>query len=180
MIVLSSKIILYVPSINELVYRQTILMQPETMDYNKGYELNFSGYDKTTGCIEFPQDQWVKWYSFWIDNKPESYYAYIMRDSDKQFIGEVNLHYNYTNDWYDMGIIIEGKYRGQGYAKQALNLLLELAFEKYSAKAVHNNFENARDKAYKLHIDAGFKILRNSSDNVDLIIQKSDFAAKNI
>jgi len=174
-IILSSKIILYVPSLDELVYRQTILMQPETMEYNKGFELNFQGYDKTTGCIEFPQNQWAKWYSYWINNKPNSYYAYIMRDSDKQFIGEVNLHYNSSNDWYDMGIIIEGKYRGHGYSKQALNLVLELAFEKYSAKAVHNSFENSRYIAYKLHKDVGFKISRNINNQVDLIITKSEF-----
>jgi diamine N-acetyltransferase len=151
------------------------------MDYNKGYELKFPGYHKATGCINFPQEQWENWYGYWINNKPISYYAYIMRDLDKQFIGEVNLHYNSKHDWYDMGIVFEGKYRGQGYSKQALYLLLEIAFEKYSAKAVHNDFENTREKAYKLHIDAGFKIIRSSSDIVDLVILKSDFTSiKNI
>lgn len=176
---MNSKISLYIPSIEELSYRQSILMQPETMDYNKGYDLNFFGYYKDTGCIEFPKEQWLKWYNFWINNKPISYYAYIVRESDSQFIGDVNLHYNATHDWYDMGIVIEHKYRGLGYSRQALYQLLRIAFEEYHAKAVHNDFECSRDRAYKLHVDAGFKILDNNNDIIDLVIEKDDFDTLN-
>ena len=172
-----TKISLYTPSIDELDYRQTILMQPETMDYNKGYDINFVGYHKDTGCIEFPNDQWIKWYTFWNNNKPISYYAYIVRDIDRQFVGEVNLHYNSKFDWYDMGIVIEGKYRGLGYSKQAMKLLLIIAFEEYQAKAVHNDFETARDRAYKLHIDAGFTILNSHSNMIDLVLEKKNYSS---
>lgn len=174
---MSCKVSLHVPSLDELSYRQGILMQLETMDYNKGYDLNFPGYQKSTGCIDFPKEQWERWYAFWINNKPTAYYGYIVRDTDRQFIGEVNLRYNLANDWYDMGIVIEGAYRGLGYSKKALNQLLQIAFEEYNAKAVHNDFENTRDRAYKLHIDAGFKITNNKNNNnvIDLVLEKKDY-----
>ena len=166
---------LYIPSIDELWYRQTILMQPDTMSYNKGFDLDLPLYHKDTGCIEFPKEKWEKWYSFWIDNKPTTFYAYILRESDHQFIGEVNLHYNSKNDWYDMGIVIESKFRGKGYSKDALNLLLETAFTTYTARAVHNDFENTRDIAYKLHLSAGFKIISSNENIIDLLIKRKDY-----
>ena len=172
---LNNEISLHVPTFKELYYRQTILSQPDTMDYNKGYELNFIGYHKDSGCIDFPKNQWVKWYSHWIDNKPISYYAYIQRDIDHKFIGEVNLHYKSEHDWYDMGIIMEGKYRGLGYSKQALHKLLIVAFEEYQAKAVHNEFENYRTKAFKLHQDEGFNIISNKNDIINFLIEEKDF-----
>ena len=174
---MKTNISLYVPSLGELSYRQSILMQPETMDYNKWYELNFLGYHKDTGCIEFPKNQWLKWFAFWVNNKPISYYAYIVRETDGEFVGDVNLHYNAVHDWYDMGIVIESKYRGLGYSKQALCQLLKIAFEEYRAKAVHNNFESSRNRAYKLHIDAGFKMLDSKNNIIDLIIKKNDFVS---
>lgn len=57
---------LHVPTYEELSYRELILSQPETMAYNRGYNLNFRGYHKDTGCIDFPQTKWDDWYDFWI------------------------------------------------------------------------------------------------------------------
>lgn len=155
-------------------------MQPETMSYNKGYDTSISAYHKDTGCIEFSRDRWGKWYEFWIDNKPSTYYAYIINTIYNQFIGEVNLHYNLEQDWYDMGIIIESKYRGKGFGKQALILLLDIAFNQYNAKAVHNDFEIMRDNAYKLHLSVGFKVINSKNGMIDLLITKNDFNTQNI
>lgn len=174
MIFISDIIKLYIPKLEELEYRQAILMQSETMIYNKVYDSNISTYHKDTGCIEFPRSRWEKWYKFWIDNKPSTYYAYIFNTTDNQFIGEVNLHYNSERDWYDMGIIIESKYRGKGFGKQALILLLDIAFKEYNAKAVHNDFENTRDTAYKLHLSVGFKVVNSENGMIDLLIKKND------
>ncbi len=175
MILISNNIELYVSKFEELEYRQTILMQPETMSYNKGYDLDIPSYHKDTGCIEFPRNKWEKWYKFWIDNKPSTYYAYIINVVDHQFIGEVNLHYNSVQDWYDIGIIIESKYRGKGYGKKALLLLLDIAFKEFDAKAVHNDFESTRDTVYKLHLNVGFKVINSNNRIIDLLITANDF-----
>ncbi len=42
---------LYIPKENELDFAKILLNDPFTMAYNKGYDLPFAGYDKTTGCI---------------------------------------------------------------------------------------------------------------------------------
>ena len=52
---------LHIPSLEELSYREKLLSQPETMAYNRGYDLPFEGYDRTTGCIAFPREKWAEW-----------------------------------------------------------------------------------------------------------------------
>lgn len=91
------------------------------------------------------------------------------------FIGEVNLHKNEKNDWFEMGIIIEAKYRGMGYSIAALNLLLEHAFTKMNAKAVHNYFENNRKSAINLHLKAGFIQTGHKNGIVDFLITKEQY-----
>ena len=46
-----STLYLHVPKLDELWYRKKLLEDPKTMSYNRGYELDFDGYDKETGCI---------------------------------------------------------------------------------------------------------------------------------
>lgn len=50
-------IYLKIPTIEELWYRQKFMADPETMDYNAGYDIDLEGYNKTTGTIEFNQDK---------------------------------------------------------------------------------------------------------------------------
>lgn len=64
---------LHIPSLEELSYREKLLSQPETMAYNRGYDLPFEGYDRTTGCIAFPREKWAEWYSQWIGAEPERF-----------------------------------------------------------------------------------------------------------
>jgi diamine N-acetyltransferase len=169
------KLHLHVPSYEELNYKELILSQPETMNYNRGYDMNISGYDKITGCIDFPQTEWESWYNFWIGNEPNRYYAYIAQNENNAFVGEVNIHLSPKNKWYDMGIIIEGKYRGRGYAVGALNLLLKQAFCVFDANAVHNDFENDRSAAIKTHLSVGFKKYKDTNSIIELIMTKEQY-----
>lgn len=172
---MGDKVYLYVPKIEELTYRQQIMSQPDTMSYNKGYDISFAGYDKNTGCIDFPKSKWSNWYSYMVNNKPKCFYAYITKKEDNTFIGEVNIHWNNDKSWYDMGIVIEAKYRGMGYSIEALKKLLKVAFIEYTAPAVHNDFENTRQAAIITHQKVGFNIISESNGVVDLLITKEDY-----
>ena len=172
---MEDKVYLYVPKIEELTYRQKIMSQPDTMSYNKGYDISFDGYDKNTGCIDFPKSKWSNWYSYMVNNKPKCFYAYIVKKEDNTFIGEVNIHWNNDKSWYDMGIVIEAKYRGMGCSIEALKKLVKIAFVEYSAPSVRNTFENTRQAAIITHQKAGFNIINESNGVVDLIITKEDY-----
>lgn len=62
---------LHIPEYSELWYRQKIMNDPDTMSYNKGYNIDFDGYDKETGCIAFPEQKWADWYDYFVGNEPE-------------------------------------------------------------------------------------------------------------
>lgn len=145
------------------------------MCYNKGYDLNFHGYDKLTGCIAFPEKEWAHWYSYFIGQEPVRFYAYIVRESDGEFIGEVNVHINENDDWYHMGIVLEAKYRGKGYSVIALQLLLQHVFEKMGAEAVHNDFEENRIAAAQAHLSAGFTRYRQENGILEVLITREQY-----
>ena len=167
---------LKVPIQEELSYRQRILADPETMSYNMGFDIKDSSYDKSTGCIDFEQSKWGEWYSYWVDNKPQAYYAYIVRNEDCCCMGEVNIHKSQNENLYEMGIVMEEQFRGKGYSKEALALLLQVAFEEYGAKAIHNNFSTDNDAAYKTHLAVGFKYIGKKDSYFDLVITDEDYA----
>ena len=167
---MSDRLSLYVPSLDELWYREKIMKDSETMSYNKGYDISSSGYDKETGCIVFPKEEWRDWYDYFVGNEPERFYAYIVRNKDHTFIGEVNVHKNSTTQWYEMGIVIEAKYRGQKYAVEGLLLLLDYAFNSLNAEVVHNDLEIDREAALHTHISAGFTEYRRENNIVELLI----------
>lgn len=167
---------LHVPTMEELWYRQKLMEDPATMDYNKGYDLTFEGYDRETGCIAFPKEKWAAWYDWFIGRGREQFYAYIVRKRDGAFLGEVNVHKSGAQPWYDMGIVLEGCYRGQGYANEALELLLEYAFEVLKAPAVHNDFEETRGAALRTHRLAGFTQCRREGGVVELCITREQWS----
>ena len=80
---------LKVPVLEELKYRREYMLDPNTMDYNQGYDMELEGYDKETGTLNFDPEKWPRWYQKWINNRPYRYFAYIMRKSDKCVIGEL-------------------------------------------------------------------------------------------
>ena len=151
-----TEISLHIPEFKELSYRQKLLSDPDTMSYNAGYNLGFDGYDNKTGCIDFPESDWAEWYDYYIGREPERFYAYIVKP-DGEFIGEVNLYKGAESKTYNMGIVIEAKHRGKGYAEKALKLLLKQAFDVLGAEAVVNDFEDTRVSAVKIHLKAGFE-----------------------
>lgn len=151
------------------------MSQPDTMNYNKGYDIWFEGYHKDTGCIDFPQNKWTEWYSYMVNNKPKCFYAYITRKKDNTFIGEVNIHWNNDMKWYEMGIVLESKYRGMRYSVEALKKLIQVAFDEYNAPAVHNDFEIIREAAIALHKAAGFNIVNEANGIVELLITREEY-----
>lgn len=170
-----SRLCLHVPELNELWYRKKLMEDPETMRYNRGYDLDFAGYDKGTGCIAFPEEEWESCYNYFVGNEPERFYAYLVNTENGEFVGEVNAHKSVGHDWYDMGIVIEAKHRGKGYANEGLRLLLHHAFIDMGAMALHNSFEKSRNAALKAHEHAGFCKYSEENGVIELAITKERF-----
>lgn len=175
----SPRLALHVPRLEELDYRQRLMQDSETMSYNRGYDLDFKGYHKDTGCIDFPKSEWADWHAYFVGQEPRRFYAYVMRLEDGAFLGEVNVHQSADEPWYEMGIVLEAQYRGRGYAGEALRRLLAHAFDTLHAPAVHNDFEETRTAALRTHLDAGFTEIRRSNGMVELLLTRERWLQTN-
>lgn len=168
---------LHVPTYEELWYREMLLADPQTMSYNRGYDIESLNYDRNTGVIRFPHCEWKDWYEYFMGQKTVRYYAYI--EYDGAFVGEVNLHKSkLENNVFDMGIVVEAKHRGKGIARAALIKLLEIAFTEYGVGAVVNEFETTRKAALKLHKSAGFKVIEANGKMVKLMIDRKGYLSQ--
>ncbi|EDM99975.1 acetyltransferase, GNAT family [Pseudoflavonifractor capillosus ATCC 29799] len=149
---------LYVPKLEDLWFMAQMESDPDTMSYNRDWDVSYPGYHRDTGCVDFPPSQWESWYAQWVGREPERFAAYIRRKSDGQWLGDVCFHYTPDKDWWDMGIVLYAPYRGQGYAVPALKLLLDHAFRVCKISRIHNDFEIARQEvsAWQTHFAAGF------------------------
>lgn len=155
---------LHIPKKTELDFAKNILKDPATMAYNKGYDLDFLGYDKESGTITLSDKYWEKWYDLYFANVGYYFYAYIYDQDLKVFVGEVNFHPSKLNpNTRDIGIVIKDEFRGQGYGKVGLKLLIDKAFSFDSIKALCNNFEKERIAALKIHEDLSFRIVDESN-----------------
>ena len=171
---------LYIPKLEELWFYQKMLADPTTMSYNANWDVDSDGYHRDTGCIDFPESEWEAWYQRWIGQEPRRFYAYILRESDGQWIGDVNFHYTPEKDWWDMGIVIYAPYRGMGYATPALRLLLDHAFRVCGIGRIHNDFEAVRGEisAWQCHLSAGFRDLGITDGFRQMMITKEEYLKK--
>lgn len=168
---------LYVPLLKELDYRQCILAQPETMSYNKGYELRLENYNNDNGCIYFEEKYWNEWYDKWVNGQPDKYYAYFKDKISGKFVGDISFRYEKSKDAHCIGIVIEDKHRGNGYSTKGLILLAEKAFNDLGVDKLRNDIPIERIYAIKGHKKAGFKEICIEDGQTILVLSKEDYLA---
>lgn len=166
---------LYIPKREDLCFRRELLSDPDTMGYNKGYDLGLPEYHNDTGCIDFPEKNWDGWYARWVNREPERFYAYLRRKEDGAFLGEVNLYQKEDPGWYAMGIVLHSKYRGRGYSAGGMKLLLRHAFEEMDAAGVSNEFERTRKAAWRIHEATGFEPVGEEGGVVALVVTRERY-----
>lgn len=58
---------------------------------------------------------------------------------------------------------------------EGLLLLLDYAFDKLHAEAIHNDFEVHREVALRTHMSAGFKEYKRENEIVELLITREQW-----
>ena len=170
---------LYIPKLEDLWFYQQMMSDPETMSYNAGWDVDYAGYHRDTGCIDYPDEVLPGWYANMIGQEPGRFYAYIKRSSDGAWIGDMCFHYTPEKDWWDMGIVMYAPFRGKGYAGPALKLMLDHAFRDCGIFRIHNDFEVARNEigAWETHRKAGFRELGVEDGFLHMMITKEEYLA---
>lgn len=151
---------LVIPKLEEYSYEEKLKRDPNTMSYNAGYDVKYSGYHYDTGCIDFTVDKWKDAYDKRI--KENRYFSYIKDFDINEYVGYVNYQHDKEQNIYECGILIEYKYRGKGYSKDALKLLIKEAYNN-GIEYLYDTFEKDRENTLKLFLDVGFKIYKEET-----------------
>ena len=140
-------IFLHMPSESELSYRRFLIADEATMAYNLGF-------GDHGGCTYRRTPEEVRcWYQKW-NHGSKNFYAYILRAVDQRPVGEVAL--SGASEQPMVNVLIEARYRGQGYGLAALQQLLEYAFCVQRQKAVYDDFPATRVQAEAVFAREGF------------------------
>lgn len=151
---------LVIPKLNQYSYEQKLESDSKTMSYNSGYDVSYFGYHYNTGCIDFPKEKWRDTYNKRINEN--KYFAYIKDCTINRYVGYVNYQYNKNDNIYECGVLIESKYRGKGYSKDALRLLVKEA-NKNGVDYLYDTFEKDRENTLKIFLDVGFEVYKEST-----------------
>lgn len=137
---------LVTPTLKDMWFRQKMLADAETMSYNHAWG----------GTIDFPKERWADWYDFWIiDAGNARFYAYLWDDAANKFVGEIAYHYDSEQKIHIANVIVLYEFRGNGYGKAGLGLLIDAA-RNNGIKELYDNIA-IDNPAIKLFLDCGFK-----------------------
>lgn len=155
---------LIVPQKEDLWFKKELKEDPDTMDYNRGYDLNFAGYNRTDGTIQTDlRELGNVWAEKWIGNESTNFY-YFIKNNDT-FIGEIYAKLDKIKNSYEIGIVIKGEHRGRGYATPAIKLLCEKLKAK-GIKKLYHKLPASRKSAIKADINNGFIIKKENIDGM--------------
>lgn len=173
---MNSNIKLYQPSLEELSYRQDLLSQKETMSHRKNMMAKSDKYNPETGCIDFPKEDWKLWYQEYSNDDSEMFYAYIVNNKN-EFVGDASFYKSNDGNCYDMHVLIEAKHRNKNYGTNALNQLIELAFDKYHLKEIQFFVKNTDLVSLNLCESTGFKLKKPIGTKLEMHYTKEMYEA---
>ncbi len=161
---MNKKIMLCVPTIDTLWFKKVIKEDPNTMDYNAGYDLNFEGYNYSDGTIKTDlEDLKNRWFKNWVGNEPNKFYYYIKQGD--VFVGEVYAKFDEFKNSHEIGIVILGEYRGKGISTIAIKMLCE-KLKEYAVKHLYHELPMSRVGAIKADLNNGFVVVKENIDGI--------------
>ena len=101
--------------------------------------------------------------------------AHVAVGHARENVGDVQVLVKSTAIADDNPEVVEARHRGQGYAAEALRLLLDHAFYKLGAEAVHNHFEQERAAALRIHLNAGFQVICRENGLLGLLLTRAHY-----
>lgn len=101
----------------------------------------------------------VQWFAAWIDpGSKERRYFLIVRKEDGYPVGEACFHsYDESTGMAKFRMNIETKYRRNGYAREALELILRFYFGQYGGQVMVDDIAPDNKRAQQVFMKFGFE-----------------------
>jgi GNAT superfamily N-acetyltransferase len=145
----------HVPTPEEFRVRQAWLADPEMMAYNADWDVSYPGYDRATGCIDWPESQWPAFEARLRLPAGRQGYFYVLDTETGAFVG--HAHYRVDMDGAArIGLNVVPSRRGSGLGVRVLEFLVERIWRDTDATEIVNEFEDDRHSAIRSHRRCGF------------------------
>lgn len=125
------------------------------MSFNVGWRLPHAGYDATTGCVRWPEDEWPNFELSLGKPAAEQGYFYVQDLRADTFIGHVHYEVDSEGEAH-IGLNVIPTRRGAGLGSAFMALLLDKVWQGTEACVAVNDFEDSRVEAVRLHRSCGF------------------------
>lgn len=145
---------LRIPDRQDFATRQAWLADPDFMSYNAGWDIVHPGYDRDSGCIDWPESQWEAFESSL--RRPLSQHGYFFVEDGVRGEAIGHVHYLVDGETASIGFNVVPSHRGRGIGHDFLAILLEAIRENTTTTEVINEFEDERLAAVRTHRAAGF------------------------
>lgn len=131
------------------------MADPNFMSYNAGWNVTYPGYDRATGCIDWPESQWDAFAERLGLPADRQGYFYVRDPESGAFIG--HAHYELDAEGAArIGLNIIPTMRGRGLGERVLRPLIERIWRDTAAGEIVNEFEDDRTSAVGTHRRCGF------------------------
>jgi 8-oxo-dGTP pyrophosphatase MutT (NUDIX family)/RimJ/RimL family protein N-acetyltransferase len=151
------------PDFEELNYVEELWADEETMV-------------EVGGCIAFPMERRNDWYKRMVDPTDSRNFYCLIYTNDNVPVGEVSFHrFDEVDKKADFNIKIQNKYRGKGYAKEAMHLLLSYYFYDYGGQVIYDNVAN--EKGQKSLENFGFEMVSRTDNEILFCLTRDKFIA---
>ena len=145
----------HVPIRAEFGVRQTWLCDPEFMAHNAGWDLSYEGYDRDTGCIQWPESEWDAFAERLALPADRQGYFFVRDTATGEFVG--HAHYTVQPDGAALiGLNVVPSRRARGLGERVLRPLVDRVWRDTTAVEIVNDFEDEREPAVCVHRRCGF------------------------
>lgn len=125
------------------------------MSFNAGWVIDYPGYDRTTGCIDWPDGEWDAFEARLAQPVSRSGYYFVDDTSSAAYVGHAHYRVDDLRTAH-VGLNVVPSRRGEGLGLAALDLIVTAIWESTEAVEVQNDFEDERTPAVRIHERAGF------------------------
>lgn len=149
---------------------------PEEVDYIKNLWTDPQSMAEVGGPIHLTEEQTHKWYARMVSPGSETDRYFLIFNQNDQPVGEISFHrYDPSTGTAEFNIKIEHCHRGQGYAKQAVPLILRYFFFDFGGKLMCDPVALDNRPGQKALVKLGFKKDASRRDVCLLKMTKEDF-----
>lgn len=163
------RVILHNPRMSELWYRASLYKDENTMAFTDSCKHEIEDWSKKN------QQEINEWYVM-HNTSMSNFYSYIVDKESKTPVGEVAIYYHEDFEKYLVHIVVEAKYRNQGFGTEALTVLLEYVFKVMNLDAIYEIREPNRTEVKSLFSKLGFVVYEE--DLRLLSLTKRDYNSK--